>query len=119
MIVAYVAAIAYAAAIVLKGTVPDARALPAVVERGTALDWLLRLTAALLVWRLAMRMLFTGRQHGPVEALRALPRAFVANFVNFLAALRACRRYVRSLVSKTPPVWEKTAHRFPQTAADE
>lgn len=119
VIVAYVAAIAYAAAIVLKGTVPDARALPAVVERGTALDWLLRLTAALLVWRLAMRMLFTGRQHGPVEALRALPRAFVANFVNFLAALRACRRYVRSLVSKTPPVWEKTAHRFPQTAADE
>ena len=119
VVVAHVAAIAYAAAIVLKGTVPDARTLPAVVERGSGLEGLLQLTTALLVWRLAMRMMFTGRQHGLAEALRALPRAFIANIVNFLAALRACRLYVGGLISKTRPVWEKTAHRFPQIAVDE
>jgi bacteriophage N4 adsorption protein B len=119
VVIAYVAAITYAAAIVLKGTVPDARTLPAVVERGSGLEGLLRLTTALLVWRLAMRMMFTGRQHGLAEALRALPRAFIANIVNFLAALRACRLYVGGLISKTRPVWEKTAHRFPQIVVDE
>ncbi|MBB4631294.1 glycosyl transferase family protein [Sphingosinicella soli] len=117
VILAYVAAIAYAAAILFRATMPDARLLPAVVEPGSALDLLLRLTTALLVWRLAMRILFTGRQHGIAEALRALPRAFVGNIINFLAALRACTLYVRGAIRKTAPVWEKTAHRFPESVA--
>ncbi len=119
VIAAYIAAIAYAAAIVIKGTVPDAATLPAVVEAGSGLSWLLRLTTALLVWRLAMRALFTGRQHGPIEALRAIPRAFVGNLVNFLAAVRACRIYVLGGLRRTRPVWEKTAHRFPQSVPGE
>lgn len=117
VIVAYVAALAYAAAIVLKSTVPDARLLPAVVEPGSALHGLLRLTTVLLAWRLAMRMMFTGRQHGIIEAVRALPRAFIGNIVNFLAALRASALYVRGAIRKTAPVWEKTAHRFPEKLA--
>ena len=67
----------------------------------------------LLGWRIAMRMLFTGRAFGPVEALLAIPRLFVANLVALLAARRAIAIYLPTLRGK-PPVWDKTAHHFPE-----
>lgn len=67
------------------------------------------LNAALLLWRLAMRCLFTARWYGGRAALLAVPRAFVANVIAILAARRAVVLYWRMLRSGEV-LWEKTEH---------
>lgn len=79
---------------------------------GPGLRWLLVANALLLAWRLAMRAWATGEVYGWAEGARAVPRAVVGNMVAMLAARRALVRYVRML-GGAPPVWDKTAHRFP------
>jgi bacteriophage N4 adsorption protein B len=78
---------------------------------GTTL--LLTLNAALLGWRLAMRMLFVGRAYGLVEALWSVPRMLVGNLIALLAARRALVRYVEMLRGAAP-AWDKTRHVFPE-----
>ncbi|MCW4462658.1 glycosyl transferase family protein [Sphingomonas sp. BT-65] len=75
---------------------------------------LLAANLALLGWRIAMRMLFTARAFGPVEAMLSIPRLFVANLVALLAARRAIVIYLPTLRGQRP-VWDKTAHHFPET----
>ena len=91
------------------------------IHRGTGLPisapiegglWILIANALLLAWRLAMRVAFTGRTYGRVEALLALPRFVVGNFVALLAAPRAVMRYI-SMLRGHAPVWDKTRHEFP------
>ena len=76
------------------------------------LTGLLAVNTASLIWRLAMRMMFTGRAYGFREALWSLPRFIVGNAVTLLAAPRALALYVRSLRG-TALVWDKTTHAFP------
>ncbi len=89
---------------------------------GTALAWppllrtLLWLNSALLLWRLALRMLFVWHAYGPVEALRSVPRAIVGNIIAMMAARRAVAAYVRHLRGDALR-WDKTAHRFPDDPA--
>ena len=85
-------------------------------ELSAAMATLLTVNAALLVWRLAMRVLFTGRAYGWREALWSLPRFIVGNAVALLAAPRALLLYVR-LLRGEPPIWDKTAHIFPDMAS--
>ncbi|WP_443970291.1 glycosyl transferase family protein [Sphingobium sp. CR28] len=80
-----------------------------------ALTFLLGLNAALLVWRLSVRACFVWEAYGPAEALRSVPRTFVANIVQMLAARRALIIYLRHLRGEKL-VWDKTAHRFPDQA---
>ncbi len=70
---------------------------------------LLAASSIILVWRLAMRSVFTARIYGRVEGLRAVPRAFVSNVVTVVAAHRALALYVRAL-SGAPLRWDKTHH---------
>ena len=72
----------------------------------------LTLCLFLLIWRLAMRALFVGRIYGRAEALRAIPRAFIGNFIAILAARRAVSLYI-SIRQSGQVRWDKTAHRFP------
>lgn len=74
---------------------------------------LLAINATLLIWRLAMRALFTWRAHGPIEAALSLPRAVVGNLIAMLAARRAIWRYVAGLRG-APIQWDKTTHRYPE-----
>lgn len=67
----------------------------------------------LLGWRIAMRMRFTAHAFGPVEALLSIPRLLVANLIALLAARRAIMIYLPTLRGKRP-VWDKTAHHFPE-----
>lgn len=76
---------------------------------------LLGVNAVLLVWRLGMRALFTGLAYGARAAAWSVPRAFVGNLVALLAARRALVRYI-VMLRGAPPVWEKTAHLFPDDA---
>jgi len=80
-----------------------------------ALSWLVRINSALLVWRLTMRAAFTASAYGPVEGLRAIPRALVGNAVTMGAAAAALARY-RKLRRTGRAAWDKTEHRFPAEA---
>lgn len=73
----------------------------------------LAINAALLGWRLAFRVGFTWRAYGWREGLRAAPRLFVGNLISLLAVRRAVWRYV-GMLRGSAPVWDKTAHRFPE-----
>jgi adsorption protein B len=75
-------------------------------------DWLLLVNAALLGWRLVMRMAFTGRLYGMMEAFWSIPRFVIGNAVTLAAAPRALGTYVRLLAGRQP-AWDKTAHVFP------
>lgn len=84
------------------------RAMPPLAVPST----LLALNLALLCWRLAMRVTFTGGAYGWREALWSLPRALVGNIIALLAARRAIQRYV-AMLRGARIVWDKTAHAFP------
>lgn len=78
---------------------------------------LLGITFLLLCWRIGMRMLFVHRAYGRAEALRSAPRMLLANVIAMMAALRAMSIYLR-LWAGGRLRWDKTAHRFPDMAAD-
>jgi len=76
------------------------------------LPMLLGVTTALLAWRLVVRLLFVWRAYGWGEALRSIPRAFIANVIAMMAARRAVMLYWRHLRGQAL-AWDKTQHRFP------
>jgi adsorption protein B len=119
---AAVAMLGYLAGVLLMGQLALRAAIAA--ETGQALPPLLTaeksllpgfllFNALLLLWRLTMRAGFTGHHYGAVEALRSVPRAILANAINFLSALRAAERYRATLSSGATIDWDKTQHRFP------
>ena len=113
LVAAYLALVVWALSNVLHLFGP--RPMPAF---DPALAALLRWNAVLLAWRLASRMLFTGRAYGWSEALWSFPRALVANLVALLAARRALFVYARMLRG-APMRWDKTSHVFPEVSSTE
>ncbi|MBD8679932.1 glycosyl transferase family protein [Sphingomonas sp. CFBP 13720] len=85
--------------------------LPGATE---GLETLLTVNLVLMAWRLAMRATMVARRYGPWEAVRAVPRTFVANLIALLAARRALGRYI-TLLRGGVVRWDKTAHHFPAT----
>ena len=92
-------------------------AMPYPASREPVAYALLIANTALLVWRLVMRMAFTGRSYGLREALWSLPRFLVGNIVSLLAAPRAVILYI-GMLRGAPPVWDKTSHEFPGMPSD-
>lgn len=80
------------------------------------LPLLLLVNGGLLVWRVAMRMLFVHRAYGMVEALRSVPRMAIANIIAMMAARRAIGIYM-GLWAGRALLWDKTVHRFPDLGA--
>ncbi|WP_240663555.1 glycosyl transferase family protein [Sphingomonas sp. UV9] len=111
--VAYLAMPAWALAILLHWQAGAAIPYPPSQPTGFVL---LVANAALLAWRLAMRMIFTGRSYGLREALWSLPRFLVGNVVALLAAPRAVIVYI-GMLRGAPLVWDKTRHDFPDVMA--
>lgn len=72
---------------------------------------LFRITGALLVWRLAVRMVVVTRTYGWREGVASLPRVLVGNLIDVAAARRAITAYMPGHV----PRWDKTSHHFPET----
>lgn len=106
--IAYLALIAWGLSLVAHWLTDSAIATP-----DTPVAWLLTINAALLGWRVAMRIAFTGAAHGVVQAALAIPRVLVANLIALLAARRAVAIYWPTLRGD-PARWEKTAHHFPE-----
>jgi adsorption protein B len=90
---------------------------PPMVAPSPLLSALLSATGVLMVWRLAIRMLFVSRAHGVRQGLLSVPRTFMANLVAILAARRAIFIYLGTLQGN-PLVWDKTPHVFPASTAD-
>lgn len=61
------------------------------------------------LWRTGMRFLFTAREYGLSEGLRAIGRIPVANIITIIAGRKALAAYYRSLRTGRI-VWDKTAH---------
>lgn len=78
-----------------------------------AISTLLAVNTTLLFWRLLMRATFTGRAYGGREALVSPLRFVVGIAVDLMAAPRALLTYIR-LLRGGAPVWDKTAHQFPE-----
>jgi len=108
---AYLAMMLWGVSLALHGFAGSA---PPTVAEGTS--WLIAANALLLGWRLLVRMAFTARVYGPVEALWAAPRFLVGNYVALAAAPRALVRYWQ-LLNGAAPVWDKTCHDFPDLAS--
>jgi adsorption protein B len=64
---------------------------------------------ASVAWRAAMRFIFTAREYGWAEGMRAVARIPVANIIAIMAGRRALVAYVRSLAGALPQ-WDKTSH---------
>lgn len=113
--IGYGAAVLLLVQIVARWLAADSAVNPFPPLLGGPTSWLpafLLFNAALLGWRLAMRGYLTSREYGAAEGLMAMPRAIMANAINFLAAMKAVERY-RMILDQGHVVWGKTAHRFP------
>ncbi len=66
--------------------------------------------AASLAWRAASRGVFTAREYGPVEGVRAILRIPLSNVIAIMAGRRAVVQYVASLRGSVLR-WDKTEHR--------
>ncbi|MCW1384036.1 glycosyl transferase family protein [Novosphingobium sp. KCTC 2891] len=64
---------------------------------------------AALLWRVAARVLFTAREYGAVEGLRAIVRMPLANVIAIMAGRRALFAYLASLRSGRVK-WDHTLH---------
>lgn len=77
-----------------------------------AMHTLLLCNAALLGWRVLLRIGFTAAAHGWRQGMLSVPRILVANLIALMAARRALSIYWPTLNGRRPH-WDKTAHRFP------
>jgi adsorption protein B len=74
-----------------------------------ALRLLVVLSFAGFAWRSAMRFVFTRREYGWREGLRAIGRIPVSNIIAIMAGRRALAAYLRSLRGEIVR-WDKTPH---------
>ena len=70
---------------------------------------LLLANAASLAWRSAWRGIFTAREYGAQEGVRAVLRIPIGNLIAILAGRRAIVQYVASLRGAVLK-WDKTEH---------
>jgi adsorption protein B len=77
---------------------------------------LLLVNLGLAGWRVALRMLITGRSHGWRMSLLAPLHMIVGNIVAMMAAVRALKLYV-ALVRHGRLRWDKTEHVFADAAS--
>ena len=71
---------------------------------------LLLANVASLLWRAACRAIFTGREYGWAEGMRAILRIPLGNIIAIMAGRRAVAQYVGSLRGNML-IWDKTEHR--------
>ncbi|WP_325065275.1 glycosyl transferase family protein [Qipengyuania gaetbuli] len=83
--------------------------LVAALEPSPLLRALLLFTLAGLFWRCAARAVFTAREYGAAEGLRAIPRVIVSNIIAIMSGRRALAAYFGTLRG-APVVWDKTEH---------
>ena len=89
---------------------------PSALAASPAARWLLGIGLAGVFWRGALRAVFTAREYGLAEGLRAVLRIPLANVIAIMAGRRAFAAYFRALRSGKV-AWDKTAHDLHPAAA--
>lgn len=118
-VLAYGAAVLVVAQLLLRALISRDSGVdlpPLLGGSASLLPGFLLFNALLLGWRLLLRAGFTAHAYGLAEGVRAVPRAFLANAINFLAALKAVDRYRTAVETGRVIDWDKTHHRFPDGA---
>lgn len=83
------------------------------VEPGGLTERLLAINLGILGWRMLMRAVFTGRDHGLREGLQSAPRFLFAIIIQVAAAARAVCDDLREWLTGKPTDWRKTIHFYP------
>ncbi len=86
---------------------------PALVERNSALWFMLQINLGFLCNRLWHRAVFVGWLYGWEQAVLSAPRMVWGNFINFFACLRASRLFILHSLTGKSLAWDKTDHVFP------
>jgi adsorption protein B len=79
-------------------------------------EWVYTLVLAVLAmfgWRIGNRAIASWRIYGARQALLSVPRLIFGNYLNFLATVKAIRRYIQARISGQVPAWGKTSHAYP------
>lgn len=112
-IIAYIIAATWTAFLLMSLLTNGRVAVPILATAGSLTWWLLILNALLLADRSLHRAFFTAQIYGWRQGVISIPRQIWGNIVNFLAALRALRLFIRHKASGRPLGWDKTSHAFP------
>ncbi|BDU68789.1 bacteriophage N4 adsorption protein B [Geothrix oryzae] len=87
--------------------------LPPGFAQGSWLTRLMQVNAVFMVNRVLQRFIFVNRLYGVTHGLLAIPRVLVSNVINFMAATRAWKQYLRHRITGVALAWDKTAHAYP------
>ena len=111
----YLLVLEYLAYAGLRLFLPELANLPPLVEQ--AWVWrIIEINLLFLAIRLAHRALFTGYAHGLNYVWLSPLRAVVANYIAFLAFLRALRIFLKHALTGRAIKWDKTKHSYPAFA---
>jgi adsorption protein B len=95
---------------------PQAGGLPPLIDPNSWVWAIVLINFVFLVNRVVHRLIFTGSAHGLKYALLAPVRMVWANWIGYLASMRAARRYLWHMISGNRITWDKTAHAYPSMA---
>ena len=108
---AYFIAIAWLVPWLVDQFIFEGTLLPPLFERGSILNQLTAINVAMLAIFMVVRALCTYQAFGLAHALMSFPRLVWANFINFVATVRALRQFFDARRKGTKRIpWEKTAH---------
>ncbi|MEE2527234.1 glycosyl transferase family protein [Hyphobacterium sp. HN65] len=95
---------------------PQAGKLPPLIDPNSWVWTLVLINFVFLVNRVIHRLIFTGWAHGLKYAALAPVRMVWANWIGYLASMRAARRYIWHVISGKQLTWDKTMHAYPSMA---
>ncbi len=110
---AYFIVVQWALYWLITALVPETGTLPPLIDPQSWVWAIVLINFWFLVNRVVHRLIFTGTTHGIKLTLLAPVRMVVANYIGFLASMRALRRWIVHLATGKPITWDKTMHAYP------
>ncbi|WP_394692167.1 glycosyl transferase family protein [Hyphobacterium sp.] len=95
---------------------PQAGGLPPLIDPNSWVWTIVLINFVFLVNRVVHRLIFTTAAHGLKYAVLVPVRMVWANYIGYLASMRAARRYLWHVISGNRITWDKTAHAYPSMA---
>ena len=95
---------------------PQAGGLPPLIDPDSWVWSIVLINFVFLLNRVLHRLIFTTAAHGLKYAVLVPVRMVWANYIGYLASMRAARRYLWHVISGNRITWDKTAHAYPSMA---
>ncbi|KPP81942.1 MAG: bacteriophage N4 adsorption protein NrfB [Oceanicaulis sp. HLUCCA04] len=97
----------------VSATIPEAGDLPPLIDPQSWVWAIVLINFWFLLNRVLHRLIFTGTTHGLKYIVLAPVRMVVGNYIGFLAAARAMRRWIVHCATGNAITWDKTMHAYP------